>query len=208
MIGVTHPFFGNQYTNGGYLIGSFKFPEGLTREIGEQLAKMAKPNNVPLNMGKIPSVSNSVPLESVVKSGSKGKWIIPALVIVTIAATGSYFAYKYFKKKGIVKIPNVGICEFCENPLTGSKFIPDENNPYIVCKKCDEKNFAKHSYNENPENLNEARKEENSMDREELKSQIDELMKQYSDEEIDSETYSQKMMELTSSYQDEKQTED
>ncbi|MDD2496967.1 MAG: hypothetical protein GX625_18330 [Clostridiaceae bacterium] len=46
------------------------------------------------------------------------------------------------------------------------------------------------------------------MGREELKSQIDELMRQYSDEEIDGVTYSQKMMELTSSYQDENQTED
>lgn len=46
------------------------------------------------------------------------------------------------------------------------------------------------------------------MSREELKSQIDELMRQYSDEEIDGVTYSQKMMELTSSYQDENQTED
>lgn len=46
------------------------------------------------------------------------------------------------------------------------------------------------------------------MSREELKSQIDELMRQYSDEEIDGVTYSQKMMELTSSYQDKNQTED
>ena len=46
------------------------------------------------------------------------------------------------------------------------------------------------------------------MGREELKSQIDELMRQYSNEEIDGVTYSQKMMELTSSYQDENQTED
>lgn len=46
------------------------------------------------------------------------------------------------------------------------------------------------------------------MDRKELKRQIDELMRQYSDEEIDGVTYSQKMMELTSSYQDENQTED
>lgn len=35
------------------------------------------------------------------------------------------------------------------------------------------------------------------MTREELKSQIDELMRQYDNEEIDSATYSQKMMELT-----------
>lgn len=46
------------------------------------------------------------------------------------------------------------------------------------------------------------------MGREELKSQIDELMRQYADEEIDGATYSQKMMELTSSYQNENQTED
>ncbi len=45
------------------------------------------------------------------------------------------------------------------------------------------------------------------MDREELKSQIDELMQQYSDEEIDGVTYYQKMMELTS-HQDKNQTKD
>lgn len=39
------------------------------------------------------------------------------------------------------------------------------------------------------------------MTREELKEQIDELMRQYSDEEIDGNTYAQKMMELTTSAQ-------
>ena len=37
------------------------------------------------------------------------------------------------------------------------------------------------------------------MTRAELKEQIDELMRQYADEEIDGATYKQKMMELTSS---------
>lgn len=37
------------------------------------------------------------------------------------------------------------------------------------------------------------------MTREELKEQIDELMRQYADEEIDGATYSQQMMELTTS---------
>ena len=37
-----------------------------------------------------------------------------------------------------------------------------------------------------------------------LKGQIDELMRQYADEEIDSDTYAQKMMELTTSNQKEK----
>ena len=40
-------------------------------------------------------------------------------------------------------------------------------------------------------------KEDGQMVREELKAQIDELMRQYSDEEIDGATYQQKMMELT-----------
>lgn len=41
------------------------------------------------------------------------------------------------------------------------------------------------------------------MNREELQEQIDELMRQYSDEEIDGDTYAQKMMELTTSAQNE-----
>jgi len=41
------------------------------------------------------------------------------------------------------------------------------------------------------------------MTREELKEQIDELMRQYADGEIDGSTYAQKMMELTTSAQNE-----
>ena len=44
------------------------------------------------------------------------------------------------------------------------------------------------------------------MTREEIKEQVDELMRQYADEEIDGDTYMQRMMELTSSAQNE--TED
>ena len=39
------------------------------------------------------------------------------------------------------------------------------------------------------------------MTREELKAQIDELMRRYADEEIDGATYQKEMMELTSSSQ-------
>ena len=41
------------------------------------------------------------------------------------------------------------------------------------------------------------------MTRDELKKQIDELMREYADEEIDGTTYSQKMMKLTTSAQNE-----
>ena len=43
------------------------------------------------------------------------------------------------------------------------------------------------------------------MDREELKGQIEALMKQYADEEIDGATYAQKMMDLTTSARDGKE---
>ena len=39
------------------------------------------------------------------------------------------------------------------------------------------------------------------VDREELKAKIDELMRQYDEREIDGATYSQRMMELTTSAQ-------
>ena len=45
------------------------------------------------------------------------------------------------------------------------------------------------------------------MNREELKEQIDELMRQYADEEIDGDTYVQKMMELPKSAQSENNDE-
>lgn len=40
------------------------------------------------------------------------------------------------------------------------------------------------------------------MDREELKAEIDELMRRYDEGEIDGEAYSQAMMKLTASAQD------
>lgn len=45
------------------------------------------------------------------------------------------------------------------------------------------------------------------MDRDALKGQIDELMRQYADEEIDGDTYAQKMMELATSAQKENEND-
>ena len=46
------------------------------------------------------------------------------------------------------------------------------------------------------------------MKKEELKAKIEELMRQYADEEIDGATYATAMMELTSSARDEEDDED
>lgn len=154
MAGATHPFFGNQYTNGNYKVGSFKFPEGLTREVGERIVKNALPDMELPSLNAITSIRTEVPLTNVVKTGAKSKWIIPALIVAAITAAGGYLAYRYFKKKGLVKIPNVGVCEQCGEPLTGAKFVPDNDTPCIVCKKCGEKNYAKYLSDENSEITN------------------------------------------------------
>jgi adenine-specific DNA glycosylase len=49
--------------------------------------------------------------------------------------------------------------------------------------------------------------EEKKMNRDELKKQIDELMRQYANEEIDGDTYAQKMMELTTSARNENEND-
>ena len=54
----------------------------------------------------------------------------------------------------------------------------------------------------NCENI-EIKGEGNVMTRQELKAQIDELMRQYANEEIDGATYAQRMMELTEAAQNE-----
>lgn len=143
MAGVTHPFFGNQYTDGGYVIGSFKFPEGLTREVGEKIAQVA----VPIKTSTSP-IQKGTPLKPLSNTAAKSKWAIPAIIITVVVAAGGYISYKYYKKKKIIRIPNVGICESCGEPLTGSKLIANDDNLYIVCKKCGEKNFARHSNDE------------------------------------------------------------
>jgi formylmethanofuran dehydrogenase subunit E len=143
MAGATHPFFGNQYTNGGYIIGSFKFPEGLTRKTAEHLTKIATSDVAPIKPSTTPLIKEANPVTYAVKNETNTKWIIP-IIIGAIAAAGSYFAYRYFKKKRSVQIPNVGVCEHCGEPLTGGKFVADDEKLFIICKKCGEKNYAKY----------------------------------------------------------------
>lgn len=150
MTGTTHPFFGNQYSNGGYVIGSFKFPKGLTREVKDKVTISTKiTNNAPI--AKINSTrlsSNKVDKDVVskaIKLNGNNKWIVPVVVLTVFVAGGSYLVYRFNKKKQFLEIPNIGICEHCEEPLIGSVFINDNIKPHIICKKCGKENFARYS---------------------------------------------------------------
>lgn len=140
MSGATHPFFGNQYSNGGYIPGSFKFPKGLSREVGERIKEVA------LSTEATKSISSSIAVDSIEDLDMKNKWIIGGFIVVGMAV-GAYFAYRYIKRKTTVIIPNVGVCEKCGEPLNESELVADENSLFIVCKNCGEKNYA-HYYDE------------------------------------------------------------
>jgi len=142
MAGATHPFFGNQYTDGGYSIGSFKFPKGLTRETDKQIIENVVPDKVPIKSSTIPSVREKSLLKTRVKAGLNDQWVIPVLIVASIVTVGGYLTYRHFKKKSIVDIPNVGVCESCGKSLIGAKFVPNDDESYIICKKCDQKNYA------------------------------------------------------------------
>jgi len=148
MTGATHPFFGNQYTDGGYIAGTFKYSDKLAREVGERIMALS------VSDGASKSISSSIAVDSIEKVDVKNKWIIGGFIVVGVAV-GAYFAYRYIKKKNTVIIPNVGVCEKCGEPLTESELIADENNLFIACKNCGEKNYA-HYYDEdyltNPSN--------------------------------------------------------
>lgn len=146
MTGATHPFYGNQYTNGGYTKGSFKFPEGLTREVGEQFVKttMIDPNIVieKVHVAKSSSIKvDKNAVSKVIEPKVNNKFIVPGIAITTLVV-GGYLVYRYKKKKRTFEVPNVGICEGCGDPLTGSEFVADSDLPYIICKKCGKKNYS------------------------------------------------------------------
>ncbi|MGQ7462510.1 hypothetical protein ACTGZQ_08290 [Streptococcus suis] len=142
---VGHPFFGNQYTDGGYQQGSFTYTSepfiGTVRSIVEE------------------SISSSTNAQDCSGSNKDKRDIILGLfAIASVVSIGSYFAYRYFnrKKTGYLELDNVGVCKNCNEPLSGSTYHPkDEKHEveaFIQCQYCEYKNFAQYSIDELTEN--------------------------------------------------------
>ena len=155
---VGHPFFGNQYTNGGYVSGSYKYaPEG--GEIVEKVV-VCSSELISENIDKTkPKIVTRDETKKIIQKGVNirglNKNTLIAIGISGVVATISgYFAYKHIRKKikakkdelQSIELINVGICIQCAEPLNGSTYVPEnESNSqkaYIICKKCGEKNFA------------------------------------------------------------------
>ena len=149
-----HPFFGNQYTDGGYEPGSFTYAtaeilESVLDSIREAVAeKSIKPEAINLS-----------PFEDVDVEHSSNIALIIAGGLAVFAAIGGLLWWRRKRKISIeketlqsIELSSVGICIKCSKPLSESVYVPENKanytDAYIVCKSCGEKNFARYS-NEN-----------------------------------------------------------
>ena len=156
-----HPFFGNQYTNGGYQQGSYSYD---VEPVVEKTIDVVKSIHKTLSETSAKSSYNgSNNMTRSASSSAKGisgkEAIIIGSVVLALTTVGGVIAYKWKnrKKKETVKIDNVGVCSNCGKPLLGATFHPkdDENGieSYIQCKYCGNKNYA--HYNDEQESMEE-----------------------------------------------------
>jgi len=149
-----HPFFGNQYTNGGYELGSFTYevkdkgfniPKNVLNETGKGTVNVATRQKATCPVSKV----------LVAKGSNKNTLIIGGIILVT-TAVGGFITYKMFRRKAkskketlqYIELQNVGVCSHCGEPLTGSTYVPESeeniHDSHIICKKCGEKNYARY----------------------------------------------------------------
>jgi len=154
-----HPFFGNQYTNGGYRPGSFTYiTEPLVEKVIDGIQSISK--NVAEKPVK-PTYRQSLHTESKAskffENVKSKEIIIVGGVLLAVTAVGCFVTYKlaHRKKKETVSIENVGVCGHCGKPLSGSIFHPKDEQleieAYIQCECCGTKNYA--HYNDVEESL-------------------------------------------------------
>jgi len=148
-----HPFFGNQYTDGNYKLGSFSY-EVIDKGIDALktvISETGKGTTTPVAIK--PKADTLIPKTIATKSSNKNTLIIGG-IILGATAIGGFITYKLLKRKAkrthlqSIKLQNVGICVNCGEPLVGSTYVPESkegnHDDYIICKSCGEKNFARY----------------------------------------------------------------
>ena len=146
-----HPFFGNQYTDGGYERGSFTYATAdILDSVLDSIREAANEKSMK------PEAIDLSPFEDVDVENSNNLALIIAGILAALAAIGGFFWWRRRRKIKIekrtlpsIELSNVGICIKCSKPLSESIYVPENkaNNTdaYIVCKSCGEKNFARYS---------------------------------------------------------------
>ena len=145
-----HPFFGNQYTDGGYIRGTFTYDavKGIASLAGEAVKGAARTYAQETTAGLTPK-------KAILNTGGKNGLIVAGFAAAVVSAIG-FVAYRLLKKRAegdeetsqSIELHGVGVCEKCGSPLVDSTYIPESDNgnrtAYIRCRECGEKNFARY----------------------------------------------------------------
>lgn len=155
-----HPFFGNQYTDGGYQTGTFTYGGEAVENVASTVKDVLKENadneykaSTPKVSGEsVSKLSNIQEALSTSSLSGRDKFIIGG-ILVAVASIGGVITYKILKKKKSVKkdtieLDNVGVCIDCGWPLIGSELHLENNGAYITCNNCGTKNYAHYDENE------------------------------------------------------------
>jgi hypothetical protein len=158
-----HPFYGNQYTDGGYIPGSFtykaaeKSKELLEKSVEAVVAVVSEASNRSSSNAIALTTNKQIPqnivhstIEKISNKGLNKNYLIAVGLGLSVAVGGGIL---YIKKKSKAKKEalkpadfSVGICIKCDEPLIEATYVPgsEANNEdsCIVCKNCGERNFA------------------------------------------------------------------
>lgn len=143
-----HPFFGNQYTDGGYVPGSFSYPGArniseATRRAAASLSKSAAGScaSVPaasVNGQRMPQFS----VPSLVAGG--------AVALIGGVATFAYLRFKFAATSEPTveggEVASFGLCESCGEPLTSTGLAAlnqDAIGDFMTCQSCSHQNRAR-----------------------------------------------------------------
>lgn len=153
-IPVGHPFFGNEYTDGGYIAGTFKYVPEIAEIVVDYSSTLVSEN---IDKATTKIVTRQKPKNLILKElNTKGinKNALIAVGIGLFVTVGGYFTYKHISKKSkakkdvlqSVELSHVGTCIHCGESLNGWTYVRESEansqKAYIICKNCSVQNFA------------------------------------------------------------------
>lgn len=149
-----HPFFGNQYTHGGYVNGSFAY-ENIIGNVAETAVKAAT------QVGKsMPSAMSGLRLKPPMPASLSSTSIVSLIAAGTVVLIGGVATFVYLRSRftNAGELPleggnfaGFGLCESCgeELAISGPAVVEqDDDGDYVVCDSCSHKNRARTSEDE------------------------------------------------------------
>jgi DNA-directed RNA polymerase subunit RPC12/RpoP len=149
-----HPFFGNQYTHGGYVNGSFEYENAIENLAGTTVKLAAKVGKS--TPGAVLGLRLKPPMPVSLSSTS----IVPLIAAGTVVLIGGVATFVYLRsrltKAGELpleggNLAGFGLCESCgeELAISGPAVVEqDDDGDYVVCDSCSHKNRARTSEDE------------------------------------------------------------